>query len=154
MCHPWGAEHPRRCRLAPPIVSLHRGPHARHLTGASNAALRASLSARHAPDADRRIVACRREKLAVSRIRGEGPGLASVVSLGDERCRARCRCDFVDLCACRLYENAPADGVSLFSRFHARVRPHWRVRDRAPRKTNVDSYDRRSERRRRRLGES
>ncbi len=26
MCHPWGAEHPRRCRLAPPIVSLHRGP--------------------------------------------------------------------------------------------------------------------------------
>lgn len=29
---------------------------------------------------------------------------------------------------------------------------HWRVRDRAPRKTNVDSYDRRSERRRRRLG--
>ena len=30
---------------------------------------------------------------------------------------------------------------------------HWRVRDRAPRKTNVDSYDRRSERRRRCLGE-
>ena len=26
MCHPWGVEPPRHCRLAPPIVSLHREP--------------------------------------------------------------------------------------------------------------------------------